>query len=500
MDRKEFFRLTGMGTSAVLFGSSLPLALSSCGTMDHMNMMESVPVLVKEGDFTTALSIPQATNGSAALTAQRTTQAIIAGQATNVLGYQAGSMLGPTIVANRNETVAIQFQNSLTEPTNIHWHGLKIPANMDGHPDDVVNAGGARSYNFTISQRAGMYWYHPHPHGKTAKQTFLGLAGAFIVRDEEEQSLGLPSGEFEVPLVIQDKRITSKHNLDYSPNSGEIMSGYMGAHITVNGVYAPIQNVKTRMYRFRVLNGSNGRIYHLAMSDGASFAVIGADGGLLTTPQMVTSLLLGPGERADLIIDFSTSSVGSEVYLINKTFSAGVAQGVQEFKIMKWRVTQSEAETFALPGALSVVQPIAASTAIRSRNFDISNAGMMGGGGHGGMTMDGMHRINNKIYDKNRIDETVDVGTTEIWVFDNSLGDEPHPMHIHALQFQILDRVGGRNRLIATESGWKDTVMVLPREKVRVIMTFGPHKGKFVAHCHNLEHEDDGMMLQFDIV
>lgn len=499
MERRDFIRLTGMGTTAIFVGSSIPFFLSSCRKDGMMMNMEGSPVSVIEGNFATLLTIPSAVNGQATLTAQRTTHNIFKGKISTVLGYQSGSILGSSIIVNSGDNININFQNNLSETSNIHWHGVITPANMDGHPEDVAQPGGSLNYNFTVSQRAGMYWYHPHPHGHTAKQAYLGLAGVFIVRDAEEQSLNLPSGEFEVPLVIQDKRVFPDYALDYSPNMGEIMTGYMGQYITVNGVYSPYKNVKTRNYRFRVLNGSNGRIYNLALSNGASFTVIGADGGLLVSPQTVSSLLLGPGERADIIVNFSSYSIGTELFLLNKTFSAGAAQGTQEFKIIKFNVTQNETDTFSPPGTLSVINTIPESSAIKTRIFDISNAGM-GGAGHEGMTMKGMHRINNKIYDKNRIDETVQAGSTEIWVFDNSMGDEPHPMHIHALQFQVLDRTGGRNGLLSTESGWKDTVMLLPGEKVRVIMTFGQNTGKYVLHCHNLEHEDDGMMLQFEIV
>ena len=499
MERRNFIRLTGMGTAATFIGSSGMLFLSSCRKESMMMDMGGGAISVIEGDFSTALPIPSAINGQGTLTAQVTTHAVFKGKTSKVLGYQSGSILGSSIVVNSGDNININFQNNLSETSNIHWHGLLTPANMDGHPEDVAQPGSSFNYYFTVSQRAGMYWYHPHPHGHTAKQAYLGLAGAFIVRDPEELSLNLPSGEFEVPLVIQDKRVFPDFALDYSPSMGEIMTGYMGPYITVNGLYSPYKDVKTRNYRLRVLNGSNGRIYNLALSNGASFSVIGADGGLLTSSQNITSLLLGPGERSDLIVDFSSYSIGTDLFLVNKTFSAGTAQGTQEFKFIKFKVTQSDTDTFSLPGTLSVINLIQESSATRTRNFDISNAGM-GGGGHAGMTMKGMHRINDKIYDKSRIDETVQAGSTEIWVFDNSMGDEPHPMHIHALQFRILDRTGGRNSLIPTESGWKDTVMLLPGEKVRVIMTFGQNKGKYVVHCHNLEHEDDGMMLQFEII
>lgn len=451
---------------------------------------------VSEGDFSTALPTPPITNGQTSLIAQSTTQGIFNGKSSTVLGYQSGSTLGPTLLVNSGDVINVNLKNNLSETTNIHWHGLVIPANMDGHPENVVQPGASFDYTFTVGQRAGMYWYHPHPDGHTAKQAYLGLAGAIIVRDAEENALHLPSGEFEVPLVIQDKRISTDYALDYSPTMNDVMTGYMGKYITVNGIYAPYKNVKSVTYRFRVLNGSNGRIYNLGFSNGAAFKVIGSDGGLLETSQTLSSLLLGPGERADILVDFSSYAVGTELFLVNNQFSAGTSQGKQKFNIAKFIVNAKVTDSFTLPTKLSAIIPMTANSASKTRTFDISNMEMSG---MGGMAMKGMHRINNKVYDKNRIDEVVTAGSTEIWVFDNSQGDEPHPMHIHGVQFQVLDRAGGRDSLIASEKGWKDTILLLPGEKVRVIMTFSNNKGLYVLHCHNLEHEDDGMMLQFEV-
>lgn len=498
MDRRDFLRYSGMGTAYALLAGSYPFLLSSCRKDSMMNMDVS-PVNVIEGAFDIQLPMPSVVNGQGSLIAQNTTHSIFSGKTSKVMGYQSGAILGPTIQTSTGSAVSINLQNSLSEHTNIHWHGLMIPANMDGHPDDIVQTGSSFNYNFTINQRAGMYWYHPHPHGFTAEQAFKGLAGVFIVNDTEEQSLNLPSGAFEIPLIIQDKRIFPDYALDYSPQMGEIMSGYMGQYITVNGVCSPYLNVNKRNYRVRVLNGSNARIYNISLSNNTSFTVIGSDGGLLTSPQTVSSLILGPGERADLIINFSSYALGTDLFLINRTFNGGAAQGTQEFRIMKFSVAQNDTDTFSLPATLSAINPIPEGSATKTRVFSISNAGM-GHGEHSGMSMKGMHKINDKIYSSTRIDETVQAGATEIWVFDNSSGDEPHPMHIHGMQFQVLDRTGGRSSLIPTETGWKDTLMVMPGEKVRTIMTFHQNKGKYVVHCHNLEHEDDGMMLQFEVV
>ena len=360
---------------------------------------------------------------------------------------------------------------------------------------DIVTAGSSFTYNFQVNQRASLYWYHPHPDGATASQVFKGLAGGFVVRDAEEDALNLPAGNLEIPVIIQDKRIFPDYSIDYSPQMGEIMTGYLGEYALVNGKYAPNLSVGPTMYRLRVLNGSNARIYNLALSTNENFTIIGSDGGLLTSPESINSILLGPGERLDVLIDFSSMSLGTELYLVSKSFSNAGIQGVQEFKIMKFTVDQPNSTVFAIPASLSVISSIPESSAIKTRTFEIGNMSMgMGSGSMGG------HTINGLSFDASVINETVQSGSTEIWEFDNTMGQEPHPMHIHGVQFQVLNRVGGRNSLIASEKGWKDTVLVLPNEKVRVIMTFGSNIGVFMLHCHNLEHEDDGMMLQYEIV
>ncbi len=326
----------------------------------------------------------------------------------------------------------------------------------------------------------------------TGSQAYRGLAGLFIVNDAEEAALNLPSGAYEIPLVIQDKRLSGS-SLNYNPTSMEVMSGFMGESIVVNGVASPYTDVASRYYRLRILNGSNARIYNLAFSNNQPFTIIGSDGGLLKNPQSVSNILLSPGERIDVLVNFAGISTGTDVYLLSKAFSnAGNAQGKQEFKIMKFRITQNSTDSFSIPSNLSVVSTL--STSSQTRNFVLTEMQMSMGG-----SMTGMHRINDKVFDAARIDETIAANSTEIWVFENK-GNEPHPVHLHAAQFQVLSRSGGENRgVIASERGWKDTVLLLPGEKVTLAVPFGSLTGKFVFHCHNLEHEDDGMMLQYMI-
>jgi FtsP/CotA-like multicopper oxidase with cupredoxin domain len=258
-------------------------------------------------------------------------------------------------------------------------------------------------------------------------------------------------------------------------------------------VYSPFAGVAKGWTRLRVLNGSTARVYNLGLSNGGLLHIIGSDGGLLATPRSAASLMLGPGERADVMVNFSELSIGQEVYLVSHKFSEFGQQGRQYFPIMKFVVDRETTSVNTLPAMLSNLPVLPEATAVRTRRFDISLL-------VGGMGPMGRHSINGKVFEMERVDETVEAGTTEIWEFDNAKGDEIHPMHIHGVQFQVLGRTGGRGQLTAAEYGWKDTILVMPFESVRVIMTFPLYTGTFVFHCHNLEHEDDGMMLNYTII
>jgi blue copper oxidase len=274
MKRREFIKTSGLKAITAWAGASL--LLNACHTEEDMI---GEPNWIVEGSFDRYLPIPAEVNTTVSLQAQFSTGELLKGKTSTVFGYGNG-LLGPTIKASKGETVNVSLQNGLSEETNIHWHGLILPENMDGHPKDVAAPGGSLQYALPILQRAGTYWYHPHPHGHTAQQVFMGLAGMFVVSDEEEAGLNLPSGEYEIPLIIQDKHFAG-NDLDYSPNEDERMTGYLGEQIVVNGMHAPLLNVAQGWYRFRILNGSTARVYNLALSGGIEFHVIGSDGGLL---------------------------------------------------------------------------------------------------------------------------------------------------------------------------------------------------------------------------
>lgn len=489
MKRRDFIKRSALSTVGVWAGSSI--LLNACHTEE--DMIGEVNWIV-EGAFERPLPIPDTAHTGSILQAQVSTAELLNGKTGSTLSYGNG-ILGPTIQATTGETVTLTLHNTLTEETNIHWHGLVLPENMDGHPRDVAVSGAQIQYVLPIIQRAGTYWYHPHPHGSTGRQVFMGLAGMFLVKDDEEAALNLPSGEFEIPLIIQDKHFEG-NNLEYSPNEEEIMTGYLGEHTIVNGIHAPLLNVASGWYRLRILNGSTARVYNLALSDELSFTVIGSDGGLLTAPEVTHNIMLAPGERADVLVNFSGSPAGKEFFLVSNKFSQYEVQGRQAFSIMKFKVDRTSSSTFTLPATLSNIASLNPSQAVNVRTLDIAST-VSGAGGHNGM---GKHSINGKIFQMDRVDETVQAGSTEIWEFDNTTGDEIHPMHIHGVQFQLLQRMGGRNKIFPWETGWKDTVLVMPGEKVSVILTFPLYTGVFVLHCHNLEHEDDGMMLNYQIV
>lgn len=497
MDRKKFIQLSSSATVFTLFGG-VSWLLEGC-KKTAMNMAKSISV--NSGNFDNPLRLLPVLNGASPInfTAKQNQTTIIKGKISNALGF-ANDILAPVIKVNNGQTVSINVTNQLEEKTNIHWHGLIIPENMDGHPQYTINQGSSFNYQFTINQKAGTNWFHPHPHLTTGKQVNKGLAGMFIINDTEEAALNLPSSEFELPLIIQDRRIYSDGSINYSPKAEDVMSGYFGQYVCVNGSWSAYHNIKTKIYRLRLLNGSNARVYNLSFSNNLDFNIIGSDGGLLSTTQTTNSLLLSPGERADVLVDFSAVTVGTEIYLQSNSFNGGDSQGSESFKILKFKVTEQITETFTIPTSLAVFTQIPSSQSTKTRSFDIANNHS---GGHGGMNMgssSSIHKIGGKSFDMDRIDETVTAGTTEIWEFDNSAGADLHPMHLHGIHFQVLSRVGGRGIILPHETGWKDTVLCMPNESVKIIMTFPNNLGKFAFHCHNLEHEDSGMMLNYKII
>ncbi|WP_027109001.1 multicopper oxidase family protein [Lacticigenium naphthae] len=414
------------------------------------------------------------------IVADEGTKEFISGAETDTMGYN-GDYLGPTIRVERGQEVTANVKNQLDgEVTTMHWHGLKVDGEDDGGPHGGIQPGETWSPQFTIDQPATTLWYHPHPEERTGYQVYKGLAGLFIIEDEFSQSLDLPKayGENDIPLVLQDKNFKADGTFEYVLSMPDVMFGVQGETTLVNGTIDPYLTVEKGLMRFRVLNGSNASVFDLQLSNGEAFHQIASDGGFLEEPVEMDQLILGPSERAEILIDFSEMEDGETVTLetSNATF-------------MEFRVDGSKENDFEVPETLVEIEETPVAEVEQTREFVLQGMGPN-------------VNINGKQFDMDRIDEVVELGATEIWEVSNEsgmgmMGGTIHPFHIHGTQFQILDRDG--NAPPANEQGWKDSFIVQPGETVRVIAQFN-HSGLFMYHCHILEHEDAGMMGQFEVV
>jgi FtsP/CotA-like multicopper oxidase with cupredoxin domain len=438
---------------------------------------------------------------------------LLDGDPSNLVDMER-SYLGPIIRARTGQKVRIRFTNAIADPTIVHWHGLHVPAEMDGHPRLVIPGGETYVYEFEIRNRAGTYWYHPHPHGLTGPQVYGGLAGLFLVSDDEEEAAGLPSGEYDIPLVLQDRAFDHSNQLIYlSGHHMEQMNGFLGDWIMVNGQPDFNLPVATRAYRLRLLNGSNARIYRLAWKDGRPLTVIGTDGGLLEEPVQRRYVMLGPGERVELWADFSNDAVGSETALVSLPFDGGMLGGGRMgrgmmggggdglpngagFTIFRVRVNRAEETALTLPQRLSAIERYDPADAVNPEDPKRFHLVMR----HMTWT------INGRTFRMEQVaaEERVALNSLEVWEFINEGGGMgmmggmamPHPIHLHGMQFQVLQRRGVTHEGYVDE-GWKDTVLLMPGERVRVLVRFGDYPGLFLYHCHNLEHEDMGMMRNY---
>jgi len=407
------------------------------------------------------------------------------GTTTQVLALN-NSYPCPTIRVQKGENFSVLFENQYTEEATIHWHGLLVPELMDGQPKDAVLPGNSYSYTFPVFQRAGTYFYHSHAHQLTAKHVYKGYAGFFIVEDDDELQYGLPTGEFDVPLLLQDRHSVYQPQFTYSPTMMDRMFGYLGDIPLVNGTPEAFLEVQKTLYRFRIVNGSNARVFKLAFSDNSPFWVLATDGGLKDEVIQMNSVFLAPGERLDILFDFFPYTIGNSVTLLSQVFSGVGTQGTQ-MDLLRFDIMGNLSSGGIVPQNLPPINYYDISETQRTRTFTLTQSGMGSG----------MHRINGLTYDMNRIDETIPFNELEEWKFVNTTNNF-HPMHVHGVLFQVYSRNGNTN-LTANDKGWKDTVLVNPNETVRVLVKFTDYSGIYLLHCHNLEHEDDGMMLNIQI-
>ncbi len=488
------------------------------------------------------------------LVAKRDSVQILPGKTTDVWRYVGNLVkgpvnslttapdgyLGPLMRFVKDQKIRIRLKNDLPQSTITHWHGLHVPMVADGHPAAAIDPGGTYVYEFEMRNRASMNFYHPHPHEETATQVYRGLAGGIIVEDEEERALGLPAGEYEIPLVIQDRSFTSDNQLSYPGGDMHTgMFGFYGDHILVNGQKDFKLDVASHAYRLRILNASNARIYKLGWDDGTPLTVIGVDGGLLETPEARPYLMLAPSERVDLWVDFSGRAVGSKLTMRSGEFSGllpmmamrmmggGERPMGSDYPVFTVAVTRAGGESPKLPEKLSTIKRYSREEIANPDNplpIVIIEAPM---------TM----VLNGRAYEHDNVlpVERVKMGSVQlIEIFHDHSGGGmgsmggmggmrgrmgggmmgggmmnfmmAHPIHLHGLPFQIVSRTfEGDESAYASikdgfvDSGLKDTVLTTPGMRVRIAKPFFDFKGRFLYHCHNLEHEDMGMMREYSV-
>jgi spore coat protein A len=439
--------------------------------------------------------------------------------ATRMWGYN-GISPGPVIEARRGRAISIEWANRLPKhhflPIDhnlhgaekdkpevravVHVHGAKTRPEDDGYPEDWYVPGKSTTYRYPNEQEPATLWYHDHTMGINRLNIYAGLFGFFLIRDAFEDALNLPKGRYEIPLALYDRSLRRDGSLDY-PTSGMPDMPWVpeafGEAMLVNGKLFPYLDVEPRRYRFRLLNASNGRFFHLSLSNGQKFAQIGTDQGLMAKPVALDSFVIAPGERFDLIVDFNSHS-GERIILKSDAFS-----------IMEFRVSNATdlRDPSSLPASLRAVEATSEATAVETRRIPLLEFKSPNGDSMT-MLLGGMH-WNMPITEKPVID------TVEIWELINTTEDS-HPIHLHLVRFQILDRRSfdeplyyATRRIRYTgpvvppepfEAGWKDTVRAHSKMITRIIVRFEGYVGRYVWHCHLLEHEDNEMMRPFEVL
>ncbi|HUI52443.1 MAG TPA: multicopper oxidase [Terriglobales bacterium] len=439
-------------------------------------------------------------------------------QSTRLWGFEGGSP-GPTLETRSGQGMLVEWANDLPQahflPIDhgihgaekdkpdvravVHLHGGKVGPESDGYPEDWYTPGKSATYFYPNEQDAAMLWYHDHTLGINRLNVFAGLFGVYLIRDKVEEALDLPRGRYEIPLVICDRMFDKDAQLYYPVSEdphGVWISEFAGDAFLVNGKLLPYLEVEPRKYRFRVLNASNSRFFDLKLSNGQEFHQIGSDQGLLPAPVPLKDLQLAPAERADLIVDFA-GRAGEQIILKNESFQ------VLQFRVAKLAVAPEK----PLPATLRSVARIAESSAIRTRELALVEVD--------DQIARPMQMLLNNARWHDPITEKPLLDSVEIWSLINT-SDDSHPIHLHLVKFQVLDRrnferfaytskgvlryLGPVTPPDPNEMGWKDTVTAPAGMVTRIIVRFEGFTGRYVWHCHILEHEDNEMMRPYDVV
>ena len=435
------------------------------------------------------------------------------GKNTTTFGYN-GALLGPTLFMNKGDFITLHVTNTLTTPTTTHWHGLHVPAKYDGGPHQIIQTNTTWNPTFKILNNAATYWYHPHGAGKTEIQVSKGLAGLLIIRDSAEASYNLPRkyNVDDFPLIIQSKAFDVFNQIATASHEDSVPM--------VNGTINPFLKVPKQIVRFRLLNGSTDRTYLLGLSDNANFFVIASDGGMLSQPYSTNRLRLSVGERAEILIDFGSNSIGQQKYL--KSYASELPKGIigsdsvgtstiliqegyysnllngHDFNLLRFDVIAPTTNSITnIPSKFKPISRTSASSATVTRNIHFSpdtvTSGIQG-------YVDGPFRINNQTFNMDSINQLIYLNDIEIWKLTNETM-VAHPFHIHDVQFFILDINGTPPS--PEYAGFKDVVLVKPTDTVRFITKFDDFADDsipYMFHCHLLHHEDEGMMGEFLVV
>ncbi len=495
MKRREFLTISSVAAISLLVdgcgsgGSSKSSSAIGSDVIASVNGNQSVDSNGNKNTlkFTSSLVIPPILEGTDIggvlhfdLNIQKGNRSFFDGTTTDTYGIN-GDYLGPTLRVANGDNVSINYTNNLNEITTIHAHGMHLPAMMDGGPHQIIDIGQKWSAVYKVNQKACTNWYHPHLMGKTAEHVYKGIAGLIIVEDSESKALDLPKtyGKDDIPLVLQDRFFDSNYQFDYTPSRMEIMHGYHGDIFLTNGTINPYLDVEAKEIRFRVLNGSNSTVYNLGFDDGRVFRQIATDNAFLESPVSLSSLRLSPGERAEIVVDFSND--------LNKKVS--LKDLTQNKNFLKINIITTATKATKTPKTLTVLERYSLSEAINIRKFVLS--GRMGN-----------LYINGKSMDKNFINESVPVDQLEVWEVTNQMGMD-HNFHIHATHFQIVERNGSSANVSENERGYKDTIYLAPNDSVKLMVKMRDYtdaNSPYMYHCHFLEHEDAGMMGQFVVV
>ena len=551
----------------------MEMSAATYGSLDPTNL----------GNFSNPLRLPgedgllgflDASEAPVSLVPREERVGILPGKETRTLAYRAERdgrvLLNPTLAAEKGAGFSAELVNGLREEeTTIHWHGLHLDWRADGHPSRQVEPGTTYRYEFPVLNAGGTYWYHPHAHENTARQTYLGLAGFFLVRNEEDRrlnkALGLELGETDVPLVVQDKTFAEDGSLVYGPSEMDRSMGVTGDTVLVNLTPTPFLEAENRVYRFRLLNASNARTLRLAFArpnegEPLAYHVVATDGSLLERPRAVEELFLAPGERVDVLLDLTGFEPGEEVTLkslafdpmhrehemgegtnhgpgygmthdthhdtgheghagrgdhgggavMSRTDHAGASRlgDGQEFYVLRLVVKEQAGRSVSSPASgvpetlSEVPEPDLGRASARHVTLSAHTEGD-----------ETRWLIDGRTYDPHEYPIVARRGEMEIWEIRNEERSMPHPMHLHAFRFRVLGRTGSPEQVsrlaldgqgrTATDLGWKDTVLVWPGETVKIAVDFSHgFEGEqlYLFHCHILEHEDSGMMVNVKVV